>query len=45
MKDELLEVKGYRGVNGIISIDENGNSRMPIELRIVRNGTFMKYEG
>jgi hypothetical protein len=30
--------------HGVISIDERGNSQMPIELRVIRNGKFEKLE-
>lgn len=42
VKDELLKVKDYRGVNGAISIDEKGNSQMPVEMRIIRGGKFAR---
>lgn len=44
IKNKILEIKNYSGVNGTISIDEQGNAIMPIELRIIKNGQFVPLE-
>ena len=45
VKNKLLEVKDYKGVNGLISFDSDGNVVMPTEIREIKNGEFFKYSG
>lgn len=44
VKNHLLKVKDYKGVTGITTIDENGDTDKPIIIKIVKNGQFVKLE-
>jgi branched-chain amino acid transport system substrate-binding protein len=45
VKDELLRIKDYPGVNGPLTIDKEGNpSSVPIEMRIIKDGKFVRLE-
>lgn len=40
VKDTLYSIKGFEGVSGTISFDENGDVTKEVSLKIVRNDTF-----
>jgi branched-chain amino acid transport system substrate-binding protein len=44
IKNELLQIKNYSGLSGIINFDDNGNvvDRL-MEIRIVKNGKYQKF--
>lgn len=44
IRDEIHKVKGYKGVSGTITIDENGVAKKPTLFKIVRNGAFVPYK-
>jgi len=43
MKKELHKISGYEGASGTITIREDGSSYKPLLMKIVRNGTFVRY--
>lgn len=45
MKTELHKIKDYEGASGIITISKDGSSFKPLQIKIVRNGTFVRYQG
>jgi len=45
VKQCLYDTKNYHGASGLISFDENGDVSKPFIVKIVRNRTFVKYEG
>jgi branched-chain amino acid transport system substrate-binding protein len=44
IKQFLYSVR-YEGVTGTITFDKNGDPSLPIIMKTVRNGTFVRYEG
>ena len=44
MKNELHKIKDYKGVSGVITIQADGSSLKPTMFKIIKNGTFVKYE-
>lgn len=44
IKDELYMVKDFPGITGAISFDEYGEVKMPIVIKTVRNGQFIRFE-
>lgn len=45
VKEHLFNTKDYSGVLGTISFDENGDVNIPYQLKTVRGGKFVEYEG
>jgi len=43
IRDELYKIKGYEGVTGIISFDQNGDVVQPMGVKMIRNGKFIWY--
>lgn len=44
IRDFLYDLKDYPGVGGITTFDENGDVIKPIQLKIVKDGQFIRYE-
>lgn len=44
IRKTLSVVKGYRGVTGDITFDENGDVAKPVTIKVVRQGKFEKYK-
>ncbi|MBI4171019.1 MAG: ABC transporter substrate-binding protein [Candidatus Aenigmarchaeota archaeon] len=44
MKAELHKTSNYPGISGQITIQPDGSTSKPLILKIVRNGTFVRYE-
>ncbi len=42
IRDALYEVRGYRGVSGTTSFDENGDVIKPVATKIAQNGRFVE---
>ncbi len=43
MKNELHKIKDYDGASGKITINPDGSTNKPFIIKIVRNGTFVRY--
>ncbi len=41
IRDELYKIKGYEGVTGKISFDENGDVVQPMGVKIIQDGKFI----
>ncbi len=44
IKDWLYQLKDYKGVNGVLSFDSNGDVSKPLMIKTIKNGQFVKYE-
>lgn len=45
IRDYLSKFRNYQGASGAISFDENGDVSKPMEMRVIRNSTFLPYSG
>jgi len=45
IRDFLYDVKDYPGVGGLTTFDENGDADKPIQIKTIKDGEFVKYEG
>ncbi len=43
-KSKIYQIRDYRGVSGIFSIDTDGAARKPFVLKTIRNGAFVRLE-
>jgi branched-chain amino acid transport system substrate-binding protein len=41
IKNELYKITDYKGASGIISFDSTGSVRMPVFIKIIKNGRFV----
>ena len=44
VKNELYKIQNYDGITGLISFDENGDTKKEVILKTIKNGEFVLYE-
>ena len=40
---ELYNINNYPGVSGTITVDEQGNTRVPLKFKMVRDGKYVDF--
>jgi len=43
VKNKIYQFQNYNGASGIVSFDENGDVIKPFEIKIVKDGAFIRY--
>lgn len=44
IRNKLYSIKNYRGIGGILTFDKNGDASKPLNLMVVKNQKFIKFE-